>query len=156
MSELIVFAFENETGAKELETGLVTAQANQGFRASDAALVVRLEDGRPVLNHAISLVGRGSLGGIFWGFILALVFWTKWWGLSVGGALGDFGLDDEFVKEVGESVEKGHSALLILVEDVMVEAVLNEAREYNPKIMRTTFSKEDEKVLQAVFQASRE
>ena len=38
----------------------------------------------------------------------------------------------------------------------MVEAVLNEAREYNPKIMRTAFSKEDEKVLQAVFQASRE
>jgi uncharacterized membrane protein len=74
----------------------------------------------------------------------------------VGGALGDLGLDDEFVKEVGESVEKGHSALLILVEDVMVEAVLNEAREYNPKIMRTAFSKEDEKVLQAVFQASRE
>jgi uncharacterized membrane protein len=156
MSELIVFAFENETGAKELETGLVTAQANQGFRASDAALVVRLEDGRPVLNHAISLVGRGSLGGIFWGFILALVFWAKWWGLSVGGALGDLGLDDEFVKEVGESVEKGHSALLILVEDGMVEIALNEAREYSPKIMRTTFSKEDEKVLQAVFQTSRE
>lgn len=156
MSELIVFAFENEAGAKELETGLVTAQADQGLRVSDAALVVRHEDGRPVLNHAINLVGRGSLGGIFWGFILALVFWAKWWGLSVGGALGDLGLDDEFVKEVGESVEKGHSALLILVEDVMVEAVLNEAREYNPKIMRTTFSKEDEKVLQAVFQASRE
>lgn len=156
MSELIVFAFENETGAKELETGLVAAQADQGLRVNDAALVVRLEDGRPVLNHAVNLVGRGSLGGIFWGFILALVFWAKWWGLSVGGALGDLGLDDEFVKEVGESVEKGHSALLILVKDVMVEAVLDEAREYNPKIMRTTFSKEDEKVLQAVFQASRE
>ena len=156
MSELIVFAFENETGAKELETGLVTAQADQGLRVNDAALVVRLEDGRPVLNHAVNLVGRGSLGGIFWGFILALVFWTKWWGLSVGGALGDLGLDDEFVKEVGESVEKGHSALLILVEDGMVAAALNKAVDYNPKVMRTTFSKEDEKVLQTIFQASRE
>ena len=156
MSELIVFAFENETGAKELETGLVTAQADQGLRVDDAALVVRLEDGRPVLNHAVNLVGRGSLGGIFWGFILALVFWTKWWGLSVGGALGDLGLDDEFVKEVGESVEKGHSALLILVEDGMVAAVLNEAGEYNPQVVRTIFSEQDEKVLQTIFQASRE
>ena len=156
MSELIVFAFENETGAKELETGLVAAQADQELRVNDAALVVRLEDGRPVLNHAVNLVGRGSLGGIFWGFILALVFWAKWWGLLVGGALGDLGLDDEFVKEVGESVEKGHSALLVMVEDGLVEAALKSAGEYNPKVMRTTFSKEDEKVLQAVFQASRE
>ena len=156
MSELIVFAFENETGAKELETRLVAAQADQQLRVNDAALVVRLEDGRPVLNHAANLVGRGSLGGIFWGFILALVFWTKWWGLSVGGALGDLGLDDDFVKEVGESVEKGHSALLILVEDGMVESALDKAGEYNPQVMRTAFSKEDQKVLQTVFQASRE
>jgi uncharacterized membrane protein len=156
MSELIAFAFENETGAKQLEEGLVAAQANQEVQVSDAALVVRQADGRPVLNHAVSLVGRGSLGGIYWGFILALVFWAKWWGLSVGGALGDLGLDDEFVKEVGESVEKGHSALLLMVEDGFVEAVLKSAGEYDPKVMRTSFSEDDQKVLSAIFQASRE
>ena len=74
----------------------------------------------------------------------------------MGGALGDLGLDDDFVKEVGESVEKGHSALLILVEDGMVESALDKAGEYNPQVMRTAFSKEDQKVLQTVFQASRE
>ena len=88
--------------------------------------------------------------------MLALVFWAKWWGLSVGGALGDLGLDDEFVKEVGEGVGKGHSALLTLVEDGMVETVLKAAEGSNPETMRTTFSKEDEEVLQAVFLASRE
>jgi uncharacterized membrane protein len=156
MSELIVFIYENETGAKTLEAQLVAAQANRDLSVSDAALVLRKEDGRPVLSHAVDLVGRGSMGGIFWGFILALVFWAKWWGLSVGGALGDLGLDDEFVKEVGEGVGKGHSALLILVEDSLVEAVLKEAEGSSPKTMRTTFSKEDEQVLQAVFLASRE
>ena len=74
----------------------------------------------------------------------------------MGGALGDLGLDDDFVKDVGESVEKGHSALLILVKDGMVAAALNKAGEYNPKVMRTTLSNEDEKVLQTIFQASRE
>lgn len=156
MSELIVFIYENETGAKTLEGKLVEAQANRDLSVSDAALVLRKEDGRPVLSHAVDLVGRGSMGGIFWGFILALVFWAEWWGLSVGGALGDLGLDDEFVKEVGEGVGKGHSALLILVEDSMAENVLKEAEGSNPKTMRTTFSKEDEQVLQAVFLASRE
>lgn len=156
MSELIVFIYENETGAKTLEALLVEAQANQILTVSDAALILQQVDGRPILSHAKDLVGRGSMGGIFWGFILALVFWAKWWGLSVGGALGDLGLDDEFVKEVGEGVGKGHSALLALVEDGMVEAVLKAAEGSNPKTMRTIFSQEDEQILQAIFQASRE
>jgi uncharacterized membrane protein len=156
MSELIVFTFENEIGAKELETGLITAQTNQEIKVNDAALVVRREDGRPLLNHAVNLVDRGSLGGIFWGFILALVFWTKWWGLSVGGALGDLGLDEDFVKEVGDNVERGHSALLVMVDDGAVNAVLESAGEYNPKVMRTSFSEEDQQVLKTIFQAPRE
>ena len=90
MSELMVFAFENETGAKKLATGLVAAQADQGLRVNDAPLVVRLEDGRPILTNAVDLVGRGSLGGIFWGFILALVFLDKMVGLIGGRGAGRF------------------------------------------------------------------
>lgn len=156
MSELIVFIYENETGAKSLEEKLLEAQSNGDLSVSDAALIVRQEDGRAVLSHAAKLAGRGSMGGIFWGFILALVFWTKWWGLSVGGALGDLGLAEDFVKDVGEGVDKGHSALLALVADGMVDAVLKVAAGSNPKTFSNTFSEEDEQVLQVVFQASRE
>jgi uncharacterized membrane protein len=129
---------------------------NQELKVSDAALVMRRKDGRPVLNHATSLVGRGSMGGIFWGFILALVFWTKWWGLSAGGALGDLGLDDEFVKDVGGSVDKGHSALLVLVDDGMLPSALQISEDLNPKVMRTAFSENDERLLRKIFLVSRE
>jgi uncharacterized membrane protein len=129
---------------------------NQELKVSDAALVMRRKDGRPVLNHATSLVGRGSMGGIFWGFILALVFWTKWWGLSAGGALGDLGLDDEFVKDVGGSVDKGHSALLVLVDDGMLPSALQISEDLNPKVMRTAFSENDERLLREIFLVSRE
>lgn len=156
MSELIAFIYENETGAKSLEEKLLEAQSNGDLSVSDAALVVRQDDGRAVLSHAANLVGRGTMGGIFWGFILALVFWTKCWGLSAGGALGDLGLADDFVKDVGEGVGKGHSALLALVADGMVDAVLKTAGGSNPKTFSNTFSEEDEQVLQVVFQASRE
>lgn len=156
MSELVVFVFEDEDGAKQLEGKFTSAQVNQDLKVSDAALVKRREDGRPVLNHATSLVGRGSMGGIFWGFILALVFWTKWWGLSAGGALGDLGLDDEFVKDVGGSVDKGHSALLALIDDGMVPAALQVSADLNPKVMRTAFSENDERLLKEIFLVSRE
>ena len=156
MSELIVFSFENETGAHELESAFVAAQDDQELKIGDAAMVVRAADGRSKLNHATRLVGRGSLGGIFWGFIFALVFWGRWWGLSVGGALGDLGMDEDFVKEVGDSVGRGHSALLALVEDDMVSGILDLAERFEAKISRTSFSKQDEELLSAIFLTTRE
>jgi uncharacterized membrane protein len=156
MSELIVFSFENETDAHELESELVAARDAQQIEVGDAAMVVRAADGRAALNHAAKLVGRGSLGGIFWGFMFALVFWGRWWGLSVGGALGDLGMDDDFVKEVGDSIGRGHSGLLILVRDEMVDAVLNVAEGYQPKVTRNTFSEKDEALLKTIFLTTRE
>ena len=52
MSQLLVFIYKNETGAKALEAQLTESQANQDLSISDAALILRREDGRPVLNHA--------------------------------------------------------------------------------------------------------
>ena len=156
MSDLIAFVFESEDGAKALEAELISAQQSQDIEVGDAALIVRQADGRPVFNHAVDLVGRGSMGGIFWGFILALVFWTRWWGLSVGGALGDLRLDDDFVKEVGEAVGKGHSAMLALVDEGMLSGVLNAAESSHPRVFQSSLSQEDEQVLKVIFQVARE
>jgi uncharacterized membrane protein len=156
MSEFIAFVFDSENGAKALETDLVSAKESQGIKVGDAALVVRQADGRPVFSHAVNLVGRGSMGGMFWGFILALVFWARWWGLSVGGALGDLRLDEDFVKEVGDGVGKGHSALLAIVDESMVAGVVRVAENSKPKVFQSTLTDEDEQVLKVVFQSSRE
>jgi uncharacterized membrane protein len=47
----------------------------------------------------------------------------------VGGALGDPGLEDDFVKDVGDSAGKDHSALLAIVNDDKVAAVLEAAKD---------------------------
>lgn len=156
MSELIAFIYESETGAKSLEADLLEARNAKDVKVDDAALVVRQSDGRPVFSHAADLVGRGSMGGIFWGFILALVFWTRWWGLSVGGALGDLRLDEDFVKEVGEGVGKGSSALIVIVEAGMAAGVLKTAEGSKPKVFQSTLSGDDERVLKVIFQTARE
>ena len=156
MSELIAFVYDTEAGAKSFEAELLAAQTDQKLSVSDAALVLRQHDGRPMFSHADNLVGRGSMGGIFWGVILALVFWARWWGLSVGGALGDLGLEEDFVKDVGDSVGKDHSALLAIVNDDMVPSVLEAAKGSNPRVMRSPLSAQDEQVLQTIFQKTRE
>ncbi len=156
MSKLVAFVYGNETGAKNLEAGLIKARDEKNLRIGDAAIVIRHSDGRSQFSHASELVDRGSMGGIFWGFILALIFWTRWWGLSVGGALGDLRLDEDFVKDVGEAVGKGHSALLAIMEESRLPGVLEVAEDSNPTVYQSTLSEEDEQVLKIVFQSTRE
>jgi uncharacterized membrane protein len=160
MSEMIVFAFDNESTAAEMRDKLQSLQKQQLISLQDAAVVVRKQDGKVKVKQAVSLVGAGAMGGAFWGMLIGLLFWAPWLGLAIGaaaGALGgklsDYGIDDTFIKEVGETIEPGHSALFLLVDDVTPDKVLDEVKQYNPTVLRTSLSNEDEQKLKEAFGA---
>lgn len=67
MSELIVFAFDNPTGAHEMGAAVQNLQKQQLIQLEDAPTVVRKDDGKPKVKQVQSLVGAGALGGAFWG-----------------------------------------------------------------------------------------
>lgn len=158
MSELIVFAFKDETGAAEMSAAIQDLQKQQLITLSDAATVIRKEDGKVKVKQANSLVGTGALGGAFWGMLIGLLFLAPWLGLAVGAVTGalagkftDYGIDDKFIKDVGETVEPGHSALFLLIADWTEDKVLDELKKYDPTVLRTSLSKEDEAKLRAAF-----
>jgi uncharacterized membrane protein len=160
MSELVVFAFDNESGAAQMRDKLVDLQKLHLITLEDAAVVVRGQDGKAKVKQAVSLVGAGALGGAFWGMLIGLLFWAPWLGLAIGaasgalgGALSDVGVDDKFIKEVGNTIEPGHSALFLLVRDVTPDKVLEEVKQFNPTVLRTSLSNEDEAKLKAAFGA---
>jgi uncharacterized membrane protein len=160
MSELVVFAFEDEKGASEMRDTLVRLQKQHLVTLEDAAVVVRKQDGKVKVKQAVSLVGAGALGGAFWGMLIGLLFWAPWLGLAIGaaagalgGTLGDYGIDDSFIKEVGDTIQPGHSALFLLVRDVTPDKVLDEVKQFNPKVLRTSLSSADEARLKAAFGA---
>lgn len=64
MSELNAFTLESEEGARALESDLKTAQEAQELKVGDAALVVRMADGKPEFSHTVNLVDRVSMAGI--------------------------------------------------------------------------------------------
>lgn len=163
MSELIVFAFDTQGGARDMGEAVQRLQKQELLSIDDAAYVVRKPDGKVKVNQAVSLVGAGAVGGAFWGMLIGLLFWAPWLGLAlgaitgaIGGKLSDYGINDEFIKEVGNTIEPGHSALFLLVRDVTPDKVLDELRQYNPTILRTSLSKEDEARLKAAFGAGEE
>jgi uncharacterized membrane protein len=140
---------------------LIGMQKTQLINLSDAAVVVRKEDGKVKVKQATSLVGAGALGGAFWGMLIGLLFAAPWLGLAIGaasgalgGALADTGIDDNFIKQVGATIEPGHSALFLLVEQWTEDKVLDQLTKFDAQVLQTSLSYEDEEKLKAAFGAA--
>jgi uncharacterized membrane protein len=140
MSDLVVLAFGTETGAAELRDDLMRLQKQKIIELEDAAVVVRKQDGKVKVKQATSLVGEGALA------LGAL-------GGAIGGSLTDVGIDDKFIKEVGDTIEPGHSALFLLVAKATPDKLADELKKFDAKVLQTSLSHEDEEKLRSLFGA---
>ncbi len=102
---------------------------------SDAAVVVRRQDGKVKVKQAVSLVEAGALGGAFWGMLIGMIFFNPLVGAAVGagagalsGKLRDIGISDNFMKELGETLGNNTSALFVLVRKATPDKVLEELK----------------------------
>ena len=160
MSDMIVLVFDNEANAFQMRDKLMSLQKQQLITLGDAAIVVRKANGKPKIKQLQSLVGAGALGGAFWGMFIGLLFFAPWLGLvagAVGGALGgkmtDIGVDDNFIKEVGSTIEPGQAALFLLVHEATGDKVMPELQSYGARVLQTSLSNEDEEKLKEAFAA---
>lgn len=161
MSDLVVVAFDNETDAERLQADMKRLQKEHVVTLEDAAIVIRRADGKVKVKQSTSLVGAGAFGGAFWGLLIGLVFQAMWWGLAIGTVLGaiggkfrDIGIDDKFIKEVGETIEPGHSAIFLLIREATPERLIDELKGYRGTVLKTSLSKDDETKLREAFGAA--
>ena len=160
MSDLIVFAFETETGAQEMAEAVRELRKEKEITVVDAATVVRRADGKVKVKQAVNLVGAGALGGAFWGTLIGMLFMMPWLGLAVGaitGAIGggvaDVGIDDDFIKEVGNKVQPGNSALFLMVQDTDVDKLREDLGQFPAAVLQTSLAPEQEARLHDAFGA---
>ena len=158
MTELIVMGFDKEQTAFEVRDKLIELQKQHLIQIVDAAIAVRKSDGKVKIKQLLNLAGSGALGGAFWGWLLGLIFWMPFVGMAIGaltgalsGALTDYGVSDDFIKEVGETIQPGHSALFLLMAGAAIDRVVDEIKDFDPTILRTNLSKEQESNLRAAF-----
>lgn len=159
MSQLVVLKFENEQGAGEALAEIGSLQKQNLITLDDAATVSRAPgDGKPKVKQATSLVGAGALGGAFWGMLIGLLFFMPWLGLAagaLGGALGgkftDIGIDDDFIKQVGSSIQPGQSAVFLLIRDATPDRVVEALKQYKPEVIKSSLSAEQEAKLKEAF-----
>lgn len=155
MSELIALAFDDEFKADEVLQTMAKLQKEYLVDLDDACVVIRDKNGKVKLKQTHDLTTAGAAGGGLWGFLLGLIFLHPLVGFLIGAAAGalsgtaaDYGIDDNFMKDLGKTLEPGTSAIFLLIRKSTPDKVLPELKKYNGKILRTSLSKEDEEKLQ--------
>lgn len=154
MSTLVVVAYPNEFQAEEVRLRLLKMQQEYLVDLEDAVIAVRKEDGKIKLLQLHNLTGAGAVSGGFWGLLIGLLFMNPLLGAAVGagagalsGALADVGINDEFMKQLGQNLKPGGSMLFILFRSITMDKALQELKGTGGTIIQTSLSHEDEQRL---------
>jgi uncharacterized membrane protein len=66
---------------------------------------------------------------------------------ALSGALVDYGIDDNFIKSLGEQISPDSSALFVLLRKVTLDKVMPELSKYEGRVIKTSLSNEQEQRL---------
>lgn len=163
MSELVVVCFGNTDDADRVLNELRRMQTEYLLELEDAVVVVRPPQGKLELKQSINLAGAGAVsgglyGGLF-GSLIGLLFLNPLAGLAVGGVLGagsgalsgslvDYGINDDFIRSLGQQLKPDSSALFVLVRKAQPDKVLQALSRFRGTVLRTSLSPEQESRLQ--------
>ncbi len=159
MSDLVVLDFDGVQTADEVLTKLRAMQKEHLVDLEDACVVIRDEEGKVQIKQAINLTALGASGGASTGMLLGalagLLVLNPLAGMAVGGlagagfgalsgSLSDYGINDDFIKDLGNKIPNNSSALFLLVKRSTPDKVLPEIEPFKPRVVKTSLSNEQE------------
>nr|WP_294567390.1 DUF1269 domain-containing protein [uncultured Rhodopila sp.] len=163
MSDLLVIEYPTEEKADEVRQKLLAMQTEYLIELGDAVVVTKCPEGHVKLNQLYSPTKAGALSGAVWGSLIGLLFLMPVAGAAIGaasGALGgrftDVGIDDNFMKEVGETLQSGNAALFLLIRKMTTDKIAAALAGTGGKIMRSSFDETKESQLQAAFEGAQQ
>ena len=158
MSNLVVIGFDDETTAFEMRAELAKMQKEYLIEMEDVVVVTKDEDDKVKLHQAVNLTASGAVGGTFWGMLIGFLFLNPLAGAAVGagagalsGKLADIGINDQFMKDLGETFKPNTSALFVLVRKATPDKVLEGLKQFKGTVIQTSLTKDKEEELQKVL-----
>ena len=161
MGTLIAITYDDtETGMKAFNA-LSEMQKMKTIELEDAAFATKDDKGKVKVKQTLEkqYTGMAASWGFFWGFLIGLIFGGPlFWGLVTalfGGLLAkgrDLGIDNDFMKEVSNSLEPGGSAVFMLVYKATPDKATEELRKYGGHLAQTSLSREDEEALRQALE----
>ncbi len=162
MSNLVVIGYDDQFKAEEVRLMLWKMQKEYLIDLEDAVVAVKDDKGKVKLHQAMNLTAAGAVGGGFWGALIGLIFLNPLLGLGIGaaagavsGALTDVGINDNFMKQLAETMQPGTSVLFILVRRATPDKVLEELKGSGGKVLKTSLTHDDEAKVQEALSAAK-
>jgi uncharacterized membrane protein len=144
--EIVAMSFANTTRADEVLLSLAHRQQEGLIQIADAVVIAKDADGRARVRETMDTTpAKGAMSGTWWGLLAGLLLGNPLVGMVGGVAAGalmgklvDLGLDDSWVKQMAGWIDPGTSALLLLVEDTVHHAVIDELARFEGNVVYTT------------------
>jgi uncharacterized membrane protein len=157
-SRLIAIAYPDVQTADRVRGELIEAMKEHLIQLEDVVVVEHRPDGKIKLHQATSTAGMGAAGGALWGGLIGLLFLVPVFGMAVGAASGavagkltDTGVNDDFLKQLGEKVGPGGAALITLGRSDAPDKVLERVKGYGGEVIQTSLDAEQEEHLRAAL-----
>jgi uncharacterized membrane protein len=154
MSTLIAIAYPDTDTAERVRAELMQATKEHLVTLEDAVVVERRPDGKIKLHQAMSPAGAGAAGGALWGGLIGLIFLAPLLGMAVGAASGavagkvtDVGVNDAFMKDLGEKLPTGGAALFVLGRSDAPDKVIERVKPYGGHVIQSSLSEDAEQHL---------
>jgi uncharacterized membrane protein len=154
MANLVAIAYDDLDQARQVMGTLDQLVKEHSLTLEDAVIVEHRPDGKMKL-HQPSLAGSGAAGGALWGGLIGLIFLVPLFGMAIGaatgaatGAMSDYGIDDDFMKNLGQQLPEGGAAIFVLVREATRDKVVPEISKYGGHVIQSSLSNEQEAALQ--------
>ena len=158
MSNLIAVAYPDVDTARRVAGELAQLTKEKSIVLEDMVVVERRPDGKVKLHQASSPAAAGAAGGALWGGLIGLIFLVPLLGLAVGaasgaaaGALVDTGVDDKFMKALGENLKEGGAAVVVLVRESTPDKVIPRIAQFGGEVIQSSLDNETEAQLDAAL-----
>ena len=161
MGTLIAITYDDQQSGRQAFNALGDLQKQQQIQLEDAAFATKDEKGKVKIRQTLEKQHTGAAAsfGFFWGFLIGLIFGGPlFWGLFTALLAGlfskgtDLGIDNDFMKEVSNSLEPGGSAIFALAVKSTPDKVQAEMKKYGGHIAQTSLSEEDEQKLRQALE----
>lgn len=160
MSDLIVITYDDEETGRQAFAALADMQKMQILKLEDAALAVKDAKGKVKIKQTLEnqYTGAAAVWGGFWGLLIGLLFLSPlFWGVigalmaAAMGKTADLGIDNKFIKQVGNSLDPGGSALFMLIAQATPDKAVEQMQKFGGTVFQTSLSRDDEEKLKAAL-----
>lgn len=159
MSTLAVIAYPDQGTAGEAAAALKRMQNEYLIELRDIAWVTKNQDGKMELHEGTRLIGVDVAGGALWSFLFGMFLFDPLAGMAAGAAIGalagklaDYGIDDTWIKGVGNAIQPGSSALFVMARNTNAERALPEMAKLEGTVLRTNLTFRQQQALEDALQ----